>query len=237
MSKLQRLGQQDPQWSLEAFVDVANDMLSDFLPEQEVDSRLQDTVNPRLVRHYTTQGLLDKPRRQGREARYGYRHLLQLLVLRRLLTEGYSASSITGLIAGMTDTSLEDLLQGGAQLTVEAANPALAFLSQVRDRNQPLPTEPSSALKSVHPPSLKRLSPQRQHLSSPPPSPDLSPQTPSTLPPSTPVPWTRLEILDGLELHLRNDFVVPATTYEREQLLRLIAHHLTQLYPDRRFSP
>ncbi|XGB42594.1 MAG: hypothetical protein LVS60_01650 [Nodosilinea sp. LVE1205-7] len=58
-----------------------------------------------------------------------------MLVLRRLLAEGYSASSIDDLIGGQGEGVLENILQGGAHLRVEAANPALAFLTQIRDRS------------------------------------------------------------------------------------------------------
>jgi DNA-binding transcriptional MerR regulator len=136
MDRLQQIAEQQPEMVLDRFVEVTNDLLSQFLPSQGSGGRGQEPVNPRLVRYYTTQGWLDRPLKQGREARYTYRHLLQLLVLRRLLAEGYSASSIAGLIDGQPDGTLEQLLQGGAQLTLEAANPALAFLADIRDRRE-----------------------------------------------------------------------------------------------------
>ncbi|PSR19319.1 MerR family transcriptional regulator [filamentous cyanobacterium CCP3] len=209
MSMLQQIAQQQPEMVLDRFVEVTNDLLPQFLPDQSSGNRGQEPVNPRLVRYYTTQGWLDKPLKQGREARYTYRHLLQLLVLRRLLAEGYSASSIGSLIGGQADTALEDILQGGVQLTVEAANPALAFLSQIRDRRESSPSDRS----------LKRsASPAFQ---APPPASSLP--APPAPPPQA---WTRLEILDGLELHVRQDFVAPATAHERDSLLQLIADHL-----------
>jgi DNA-binding transcriptional MerR regulator len=222
MSMLQRIAQQQPEMVLDRFVEVTNDLLPQFLPSQSSGGRGQEPVNPRLVRYYTTQGWLDKPLKQGREARYTYRHLLQLLVLRRLLAEGYSASSIGSLIGGQADTALEDILQGGVQLTVEAANPALAFLAQIRDGQGPVKGQrreasPSdrSAQRSTHP-----------ALQSPLAAPAPAPAAPST---STPKIWTRLEILDGLELHVRQDFVAPATAHERDSLLQLIADHLAHL--------
>ncbi|MBE9136938.1 MerR family transcriptional regulator [Nodosilinea sp. LEGE 07088] len=214
MSMLQQIAQQQPEMVLDRFVEVTNDLLPQFLPDQSSGNRGQEPVNPRLVRYYTTQGWLDKPLKQGREARYTYRHLLQLLVLRRLLAEGYSASSIGSLIGGQADTALEDILQGGVQLTVEAANPALAFLSQIRDRRE---SSSSDRLPK------RSASPAMQ---APLAAPALAPATPST---STPQTWTHLEILDGLELHVRQDFVAPATTHERDSLLQLIADHLAHL--------
>ncbi|HZJ09143.1 MAG TPA: hypothetical protein VFD39_05570, partial [Trueperaceae bacterium] len=70
-------------WSLDEFVEHTNRLLPELLPK-ESSKRAADPVNQRLVRHYATQGLLDEPLKEGREARYLYRHLLQLLVVRRL---------------------------------------------------------------------------------------------------------------------------------------------------------
>jgi len=222
MRKLQQIAQQQPEMVLDRFVEVTNDLLPQFLPSQSSGSRGQEPVNPRLVRYYTTQGWLDRPLKQGREARYTYRHLLQLLVLRRLLAEGYSASSIGSLIGGQGDAALEDILQGGVQLTVEAANPALAFLTQIRDRQGPAKGQRQESSLPDHS-SKRSASPAMQApLAAPAPA----PATPST---STPQIWTRLDILDGLELHVRQDFVAPATAHERDSLLHLIADHLAQL--------
>jgi DNA-binding transcriptional MerR regulator len=221
MSMLQQIAQQQPEMVLDRFVEVTNDLLPQFLPDQSSGSRGQEPVNPRLVRYYTTQGWLDKPLKQGREARYTYRHLLQLLVLRRLLAEGYSASSIGSLIGGQGDTALEDILQGGVQLTVEAANPALAFLSQIRDGQGPAKGQRGESSR----PDRSDRSPKRSARAAHPPAPAPVP-APSPSPSQT---WTRLEILDGLELHVRQDFAAPATAHERDSLLHLIADHLAQL--------
>lgn len=110
------------------FVDLANGLLPDYLPEQIQDQRVRGEVSPRLVRHYATQGLLEEPKKVGREARYSYRHLLQLLLIRRLLAEGHSSTSIDTLTTTHDDRELENLLSGGAEISVKPANSALAFL-------------------------------------------------------------------------------------------------------------
>ncbi len=224
MSMLQHIAQQQPEMVLDRFVEVTNHLLPQFLPDPLSSGRGQEPVNPRLVRHYTTQGWLDKPLKQGREARYTYRHLLQLLVLRRLLAEGYSTSSIGSLLGGQPDAALEDILQGGVQLTVEAANPALAFLSQIRDRGEPSRQVPSTPAPAAPHLGWSDLS----EASAPVPSPPTA---------SSPQTWLRLDILDGLELHVRHDFVAPATAHERDSLLQLIANHLTHLKSPQRPPP
>jgi DNA-binding transcriptional MerR regulator len=46
--------------------------------------QLGEEVNSRTVRLYATQGLIDRPGKEGRHAVYGRRHLLQLLLIRNL---------------------------------------------------------------------------------------------------------------------------------------------------------
>jgi hypothetical protein len=60
-------------------------------------------------------GTLDEALREGREARYTGMHLLQLLVVRRLMAEGYTTGAIKKLIAGASIERLEALLEGEAQ--------------------------------------------------------------------------------------------------------------------------
>ena len=53
-----------------------------------------DKTNERLVRYYVTVQVLDKPTRVGRDASYQYRHLLQLLIARRMLDKGFNLATI-----------------------------------------------------------------------------------------------------------------------------------------------
>ena len=212
MKALQQIAQQNPNWSLDELVEVANELLPQFLPDEKAHTRVREEVNPRLVRHYTSQGLLDEPLKQGREARYIYRHLLQILVVRRLLIEGYGASVIDKLARSSSSSDLEALLQGGVQLTVAPANPALTFLQQVQKR------------QSDPPPSVAK---SRSSASAAPPSPAQS--APAT-------EWIRQEILPSLELHIRSDFLLPTTAQEQQNLLQRILQALTQIATSKRRS-
>jgi len=77
--------------------------------------------------------MLDQPLKQGREARYSYRHLLQMLLV-AASSRGYAASAINQLATSKDNTELEAL--GGVHLTVTPANPALAFLQQIQQRRE-----------------------------------------------------------------------------------------------------
>ena len=61
----------------------------------QVSGRVRDLPNTRLIRWYTTIGLVDPPLgRRGRTALYGHRHLLQLVAVKRRQAEGRSIAEI-----------------------------------------------------------------------------------------------------------------------------------------------
>jgi DNA-binding transcriptional MerR regulator len=71
------------------------------------NGRVRDVPNERLVRWYVTVGLVDPPlSRRGRVARYGRRHLLQLVAVKRRQAEGRSLAEIQAELAGATDDML-----------------------------------------------------------------------------------------------------------------------------------
>ena len=71
------------------------------------NGRVRDVPNERLVRWYVTVGLVDPPlSRRGRVARYGRRHLLQLVAVKRRQAEGRSLAEIQAELAGATDETL-----------------------------------------------------------------------------------------------------------------------------------
>ncbi|NEQ97819.1 MAG: MerR family transcriptional regulator [Cyanothece sp. SIO2G6] len=217
MSILEPISQSKPLWSLDELVQVANDVLPQFLPEEKAHTRVREAVSPRLIRHYTSQGMLDEPLKEGREARYVYRHLLQVLLVRRLLTEGYGASVIDSLARSKPNQELEALLQGGVQLTVTPANPALAFLQDIQQRQS----------------GTKRSSPRRSLSPQPMPLPSPAPSASSL---GEPTQWQRLEVLPGLEIHVRSDFVLPTTSQEQHSLQQRILQLLRSLSRPKRRS-
>jgi DNA-binding transcriptional MerR regulator len=73
----------------------------------QANGRVRDVPNERLIRWYVTVGLVDPPlSRRGRVARYGPRHLLQLVAVKRRQAEGRSLAEIQAELAGATDASL-----------------------------------------------------------------------------------------------------------------------------------
>lgn len=71
------------------------------------NGRISPLPARRVIRWYATIGLLDRPLRTGgRVARYGERHLLQLVAVKRRQAEGYPLAAIQAELAGATDATL-----------------------------------------------------------------------------------------------------------------------------------
>src|SRR5579862_7574889 len=68
-------------------------------------------VDPRTLRYYQSLGLLDRPLSyEGHKARYGPRHLLQLLAVKLLQRQRLPLADIQERLYGRSDTELETLL-------------------------------------------------------------------------------------------------------------------------------
>lgn len=141
-------------WNAEEFVNIVNRLLPEFLPEIGFNQKVREEVNLRLIRHYTSIGSLDEPGKHGKESRYSFRHLLQLLLVRRLLAQGYSSGSIDEFPRRQSDQQLLDLLeQNGPTLPQlmrreSPAESALEFLDSVRKRSQQSVRPGKSAVQS-----------------------------------------------------------------------------------------
>jgi DNA-binding transcriptional MerR regulator len=80
------------------------------LLDAQQDGRVSSAPDSRTVRYYTTLGLLDRPYMEGREARYGRRHVLQLLAIKALQGNQIPLSDIQAQLYGKTERELESLL-------------------------------------------------------------------------------------------------------------------------------
>ncbi|MBF2057766.1 MAG: MerR family transcriptional regulator [Cyanobacterium sp. T60_A2020_053] len=192
------------EWLIDEFVEVANQLLPQYLPQVKGNSKITEEINVRLVRSYTSQRLMDEPNRRQRYAFYSYRHLLQILLIKRLLTDGIGTNAINDLLTSKTDEELKTLLVGGITVNLTSAHPsltkssnsALDFLSDLKNKRNPATT-------------TKQYQPVNQDNNF-----DKEEEK-----------WTRLKILEGLELHIRDDFNYPQSSKERESLMQ----HLSQI--------
>lgn len=69
-----------------------------------------DKINERLVRYYVAEGLVDRPKRIGRDAEYGYSHLLQFLAGRFLVDAGFPMQKVAPYLASLEVAQLEALV-------------------------------------------------------------------------------------------------------------------------------
>jgi DNA-binding transcriptional MerR regulator len=86
--------------------------IMDQLGWHEGDSkRVTWTPTPRLLRYYTTLGILDRAARfQGRVALYTGKHLLQVLAIKRLQLAGNKLEDIQKMMLGLNEETLAQML-------------------------------------------------------------------------------------------------------------------------------
>jgi DNA-binding transcriptional MerR regulator len=95
------------------------------------DARVAAAPDARTVRYYTTLGLLDRPQLENRQARYGERHVLQLLAIKALQAFQLPLAEIQEKLYGLGDDQLRHLVdalaaQAGA-LAEQIAQPPPAL--------------------------------------------------------------------------------------------------------------
>jgi hypothetical protein len=71
-----------------------------------------EKINPRLIRYYVAENIINKPDRLGKEAAYNYLHLLQLMVARKTAQAGAPLSTIKVFNQGASVGELERALVG-----------------------------------------------------------------------------------------------------------------------------
>ncbi len=140
MNKLLERLRNDFQGSADALIVKAEELAKALHLEQEASEG-----NERLVRHYVSIGVVDKPSREGRDALYGFRHLLQFLAARRLLAEGFSLAKIAKYTSVVPTDALSAYLEKPDR-TSEAELLVAAFRSEAsaRGRSTPAP-QPSTS--------------------------------------------------------------------------------------------
>lgn len=80
------------------------------LASADFDGRISPLPDARTIRYYTTLGLLDRPAIVGRQARYGRRHVLQLMAVKALQALGLPLAEIQRQLYGKSDAELEAVL-------------------------------------------------------------------------------------------------------------------------------
>jgi len=210
--------------------------------------QLGEEISPRTVRLYATEGLIDRPGREGRRALYGQRHLLQLLLVRSLARRGLSLSAIAPLVAADND----ELEQRLAQLddTSSDATPDSAIWPGADDGSanrqslcaseadsdhivcsdaDELPNQALLYLQAIQAPQSeqKRINPQLLSMLGAPPGKQAAAAFSRRLQRAS-SRWHRFSLARGVELHLSESASIPPAGPQREAWLQRLFDRLRE---------
>jgi DNA-binding transcriptional MerR regulator len=108
-------------WTLDELVErVAGALAASAYPGAP-NGRVRDLPDRRVIRWYSTIGLVDRPAAtRGRTALYGPRHLLQLVAVKRRQAQGRSLAEIQAELTGAPDDRLRAIAAVPPQLLAPA---------------------------------------------------------------------------------------------------------------------
>jgi len=100
----------EPRWTLDELAQRARQLLAAD-DVRAPNGRVRELGDDgRAIRWYSTKGLVDRPTiGAGHAARYGRRHLLQLVAVKRLQARGMTLAEIQRQLAGATDAMLREV--------------------------------------------------------------------------------------------------------------------------------
>ena len=191
--------------------------------------------NERTIRYYITEGLLDQAiKRKGVTSVFGYEHLITLLVIKKLQSDGVPIKVIKDLLADKRVDELEKLL--GEEVHVFTNQADLdSFRTSIghTDDNEvvfgsspELPASPVPPAAAAEPKRNKAkeylesllLARTSRTETSPPPL----PAAPTPLASSVTSDWRRYEIVPGFEVHIARRFRVPQDESFKKRILVLV---------------
>lgn len=155
-------------YSLEELADGVGRAL-DALRLGVPNARVRARPDARTVRYYTQLGVVDRPLpAAGRQARYGKRHLVQVVAVKRLQAAGVSLAEIQRRLAGASDAQLYAAVGPGADAVFADALPSVGGTGDgVRERPAaqaaafwraaPTPTDPAPPAAAERPDVRRRL--------------------------------------------------------------------------------
>jgi DNA-binding transcriptional MerR regulator len=86
------------------------------------NGQVRDRPDARTIRYYTALGLVDRPAEMtGRTARYGDRHLLQVLAVKAMQARGASLADVQRILVGASTDELERAIGPGLPAALTAA--------------------------------------------------------------------------------------------------------------------
>jgi DNA-binding transcriptional MerR regulator len=120
----------DARFDLAGLCAAAAELLGSVGPE---DQRVRALPDARTVRYYQSIGVVDRPDREGREAVYHWRHLLQVVAVKRLQVRGEPLARIQAALVGVSTEALEaalDMPAEDAGIEGPTAAPVAGFVTR-----------------------------------------------------------------------------------------------------------
>jgi DNA-binding transcriptional MerR regulator len=121
------------------------------------NGQVRDRPDARTIRYYGTLGLIDAPAEiTGRTARYGGRHLLQILAVKAVQARGDSLADAQRTLVGASDEELRSVIGPGLPAALAAGSPpALTVAPEGGDARHPFwrtpPALPAAAVAAAEP--------------------------------------------------------------------------------------
>lgn len=186
---------QNKNFRINDLLNVANNFITHIAPEQPSE-RVSNILTERNVRYYISQGLVDRPTgKDGVSALYEYRHLLQLIALKRLQLAYIPVKKIAEILSDKNESELHQIIADkGVETDTKIENPALSFLNsiskpqKIEKENNTRSSSPAKAISNEAPQRISQsppIVPNRSKLKS--------------------CSWERYELDDGIEIHIRDD--------------------------------
>ncbi|WP_394619374.1 MerR family transcriptional regulator [Lentzea sp. JNUCC 0626] len=194
------------------------------------NGRVRDVPDRRAVRWYATTGLVDRPSAmRGRTALYEKRHLLQLVAVKRLQSEGRTLADIQLELTGATEATLTaiarvpaHLLDSGDAAPAPDVGGSASAAEGVRPRfwaapaGAPTLAQPTLAQPTLAQPTLAQPTPAQPTPAQPAPSAADTPARAPALPSSAAVPALP-PLLTGVPLPGGAVLLLPATPTEADR--------------------
>lgn len=176
---------------------------------EQARGTVSDVPDERTIRYYLAEGLVSPAEeKQGTASVFGYRHLLQLLVVKKLQSEHLPIRKIRELVEVREVRELERLL--GLERGASNKNEALSYLEKLLTK--PAPPNPVSSAGRLNFSSAAPLS-MPQSAAAPP---------SSSITQSSGGAWERIEIEPGLELHIQGGYRPPSDARGLRRLTQAI---------------
>ena len=171
---------------------------------------LEEEISQRTVRLYATQGLIDRPGKDGRSAIYGRRQLLQLLLIRFLAKRGLSLSAIAP-FAALPNEEIELQLSNFEKSTEESLEISIDSENNVESTTTSKPFihllgDPLSSSALLESKNSKKSNRSRLAASR----------------------WSRFVLAPGVEVHISDNVSIPPSGVRRSTWRQRLSDRLIE---------